>query len=160
MRTELRAGSTLETLTPDELEETLGRVLGERFPNRRGPQVERPRNGIACDANGAGVVTVYEVPAGMEFELRSVYITADGKTPAARAVAGYALLRRGVGGVELDEYDFTVTGGGIPQRYKYGADAPYFHERESVAVQFVAVGANLNVLVAAQGILSPLVGVE
>lgn len=159
MKVKLRHDAELETLTEHELESVLERVLGEKFPTRLGPQIERPRDGVACDANGNGTVKLYEVPVGMTFSLTSIYITADGHSPASRASSGYATLNRGVNGVELDSYDFTVTGNGIPMREKYTGDAPHFHEREIVVITFADVGASLNVVVQGQGVLEPIVGV-
>ena len=157
---ELRAGGVIETVNPDELRDILSAVLGERFPAHRGPQVERPFGALTVNAAGDGTLSLFEVPAGMEFELRSLYISGDGYSPATHMSTGYAYLRRGVGGAVLDDIDFTATGTRIPVRVRYTSDGPFFHEREIVAVEAVAVVASMTLTVQAQGVLSPLVGVE
>ena len=153
MKHRLTSGAEIELVSPAELRE----ILGETFPARHGPQTERPFQGVTVDSSGNGSVTLFEVPTGAEFELHSIYIDADGKSPASRMSTGYALLLRNSSAV--DEYDFTLTGKGIPVRYSYTSDAPLYHERETVAVQFFGITASTTVVVRGQGTRQPLVGV-
>lgn len=153
MKHKLTSGAEIELVSPAELRA----ILGETFPTRKGPQTERPFQGVATDSSGAGTANLFEVPAGMEFELHSVYLDADGHSAASRMATGYALLLRN--STPIDVYDFTLTGKGIPVRYSYTSDAPLYHEREALAVQFVGITGSTVVVVRAQGTLQPLVGV-
>lgn len=153
MKHVLKPNAEIELVSPAELQA----ILGETFPSRKGPQTERPFQGVTVSDSGNGTARVFEVPTGMEFELHSVYIDADGHSPASRMSTGYALLLRNESAV--DEYDFTVAGKGVPFRYSYTSDAPLYHEREVVAVEFHTITASVTVVVRAQGTLQPLVGV-
>lgn len=156
MKHVLTSGAEIELVSPDELRT----ILGETFPSRKGPQTERMLNGLKVDASGNGTVVLWQVPAGMEFELHSLLITADGKSPASRMATGYAYLQAGGAlGDVLDVFDFTLTGAGVPIRHTYGSDAPLYHEREVVCVCFFGITASTNVVVRGQGVLAPLIGV-
>ena len=154
----LSAGHTVEVVSPQELEAILRGVLGEaRAERNRGPQVERPADGIKLDNTGACVpTTIFTVPQGMDFALHRVIIDDDTHTPGNPFTAAGAymdILRRGV---REDFLALTAAAGGFPVVKTWSmVEAIRFRNGETVQVQFVAGPANGTVLVRMQGTLQP-----
>ena len=158
MKTRIAAGATIETVTPDEFKTILRQVLGEASSEiRKGPQTERPIDGITLDANGNGTLDVYLVPAGMEFALHRLYIGDDTHTPAApyTSAAGYAYILRNT--EPLDFVNFNSAAGGLPCLALWSdTGALRYRNNEKLSVQFVGGPASASVVVRAQGTLQPL----
>lgn len=154
MKVELRAGHTLELVSPGELRE----ILGDVFPARRGPELWRPVQALALDANGAGTVELDIVQAGMRFRLHRLYIDADGYTPAdpytnASATDGYAEILQA--GSPRSSVVFSSGTGGIPADWSSSVGIGY-HEHEAVEIAFVGGPASTVVVCRGEGVLEPL----
>lgn len=154
MKTEIKAGAVIETLTLDELQDWFNEQISGYF---RGPQTMRPDGGNKTNGSGNVDVHVYRVPAGMVFSLHRAFITADGYTFASpfTANAGYVEIHRNgeaVDGIPLGNGAF-----GIPIAYTAGdSDAIDFRNGERVTFHVVGGPASTAIVVRCQGTLAPI----
>lgn len=156
MKTRIAAGETFDTLNEEEIERVLRKVLGEAASEwRRGPQTERPEDGLNVDANGNGLLDLYLVPAGMEFALHRLFITDDTHTFAALATPANSTMDILRNGRRVDGATFGTVG--YPRLFTWNnVEALRFRNNEKVSLQFGSMGANAKILALAQGTLQPL----
>lgn len=154
MKTVLKPGAIIETVTPDEMAELLP----------RGQQVTRMRvpKGVQLDANGNGQAEVYVIPAGYEFEVRRVVLVLTGNAPSDPNTGNVLLnaagkfvayLRSG----SLIEYGQPAYGGAIqvPGVQTWGdQQGPYLQNKETFEVQAVGLTASSLLNVYLEGILT------
>lgn len=153
MKFKLVAGQELDVLTEQELRTVLDEFV-EQFERQHSERVRAPQQQLT-DANGLAVLSVYEVPVGMEFRLSRVVVTADGQTFAAPGVAGVSieLRRNDRNGPLLDGAKPAV---GLPWVWTAGGSpSPHFRNGESVLVVVVGGPANTNVAAYVEGDLYP-----
>lgn len=155
MKTQLKHGTTIETVTPDEMRTILAALTTREQTRDR----VRASATIILDANGNGQDEVYAVPLGYEFELRRVFIGNNTSDPATNSIlmsaAGRfaAYLRSG----QLIEYASVFSYVGVapqvPGVQTWGAEqGPYFRNGETLEVQFKGYPANTTISVYAEGV--------
>ena len=155
MRQAVVPGKTIEAVTPAELDKALGEFAG-RVAASRDKRTQRPSGALRLDATGAGIITIYAVPLGMEFALHRLLIDADGFTPGApyNAAAGYVDILRG--DERVDFLSLAAGSGAIPAVFSAGdSDAVRFRNGEQVNLRVVGGPVSTTVQVRAQGTLAP-----
>lgn len=156
MRTRIKHGETIETVTPGEMEAILARRLRSQDSKRI-----RATESVKLDANGAGKVDVYTVPPGFQFEARRVMVNIDsaadpstGNVPLNVAGKAVKYLRSGT----LIEYAVPSSPNAAPQVpgvQTWGAEqGPYIRNGEVFQIEAVGLTANAVLVVNVEGILS------
>lgn len=143
-------GSVIDTLTPDEFLRMLPRpeeVTRIRVPGQ-----------VALDANGNGVITVYEVPAGYEFAGRRLTLDISTTDPVTGAVAlnvaGKAIIYRRSG--QRIEFGQPAYGPAVqvPGVQTWGdQQGPYLRNKETFEVQAIGLTANVILTATLEGLL-------
>jgi len=154
VKTILRPGQEIETVTPSELEERLAE-LGHQI--RSDERTMRPDGDGVTNAAGNGNTPIYQVPLGMQFNLHRLLVEADGFTPGApyNAAAGWIDVLRG--DERVDFLPLAVGSGAIPALVTYGtADAIRFRNGEVVAIALFGGPASTGFIGRAQGTLQPI----
>lgn len=160
-KTKLTAGSEIDFLTKDELDEVFKRYLSGFL---RPPQTVRPTFGILLDSSGesttagalAGPADLFEVPAGYLLRLHRAGFWPDGYTLGApyTSVTGYLNICRN----RVAEDGIPLTSPGLPQIWTAGtADGIEYRNGEVVQVQIVDGPPSASVRCALQGTLEPVV---
>lgn len=155
MRTELKHGAVLDTVSAEELRAALdpfAALLG-------GPQRQWPAEGITLDASGSGLLTLYRVPVDRQFMLHRLILDVDGHDPGTpyTNASGYADVLHN--GHRADFFLFSTTAGGLPQAKTWSSEnGIVYAERELVQVNIVGGPANGTIVVRGQGTLEPVPG--
>lgn len=153
-RVKIVHGAVVDIPTPDE--------IVRRIP--RPPRKTRMRvpESILLNAAGSGVVDIYKVPTGAEFEARRVVFTLTGSAPndpntgnVALNVAGkwIAYLRGG----SLIEYAAPLYGNAVqvPGSQSWGDEqGPYLRNGEIFSIQANGLTANTVLNIYLEGILT------
>lgn len=155
MKQDIKHGATLETATPDEVDQIVGRRLRTQRPRRI-----RATASLQLDAAGNGREEVYTVPPGYEFVVRRVVCSLDknGGDPfnkVALNVAGVFIdyLRSGtVIEHAQPQYGGSVQVDGVQT---WGSEqGPYMQNGEVFEVQAHGLTAIAVLIVTVEGILA------
>lgn len=155
MKTTIKHGVELETLTPDELRATLSGLAEQNRAQR-----VRASQAVALDAAGAGMDEVYTVPMGWEFEARRVSLDLDtatdpstGNVPLNVAGRSVEYLRSGVR-IEYGVPQGPNVAPQVPGIQSWGDEqGPYLRNGEVFEVRARGLTANSRLMVTVEGIL-------
>lgn len=145
-------GAIIDTLTPDEF------VKLQARPEQR-TRIREPAQ-VQLDGSGSGVVAVYKIPAGFQFEVRRVTLDIGGAVDPSTGnvplnVAGKYVKYRRSG--SLIEYGVPVSPNAVPQVpgvQTWGEQqGPYLRNGEVFEVEAKGLTANQLLTVIIEGIL-------
>lgn len=153
MRQRIIHGAVVDIATPDEISKLIPRP-----PETRRQRI--PAN-VQLDASGNGEVIVWDVPAGMRFEMRRIFLTLTGSVPSdpntgnvALNVAGkYVALLRSDTIVEYlqPQYGATIQVPGVQTWSK--EQGPFFANKEVIQIAASGLTADVVLNVYVEGIL-------
>lgn len=154
MKQVIKPGQVIDFVTPDEVAALLP----------RGRQVTRIREPaeIGLNGAGAGIGSVYIVPAGYEFEVRRIVLVLTGNAPSDPNTGNVLLNAAGkfvayMRSGSLIEYGQPAYGGAIqvPGVQTWGdQQGPYLRNKESFDVQAAGLTAGGQLNVYLEGILT------
>lgn len=156
MKQKIVHGAEIDFVTPDEMYNLIARSEAkDRVRTSQNIQLDGNGNG----STGQDTDDLYTCPAGMEFELRRIFVTMsgatgpnDGNVPINVAGKWLALLRSGT----VIEYLNPASAAGIPSipgmQSWSREQGPYLRNSEALEVQAHGFAANAIITVAIEGI--------
>lgn len=160
MKCELKAGASIDVLSPKEHKEQTDRLLEELKRAARGPLVDLTSAIVATDAAGAlgggltgpGIV-VYTCPMGRTARLHRFSITTDAATPSAPVAAGWLSIYRNQPGPTALVHAFPQPGSAtlLPIVQTWGGEtAPVFRSGDRIMLAGAALPVSTKIGVTLQ----------